>query len=123
MLRNIGCKPFVGFALQGRDAMRHPKRGPSFVSQQRLQVKYLKFGFFCTNVYKGNVKESSFKPHYGACANPISVNMTRSFGPGVSPCFFYFKKIRQSWQSTILGRHKKFKHILQNRQTMWDVGS
>jgi hypothetical protein len=33
MLRNIGCKPFVGFALQARDTMKHPKRGPSFVSK------------------------------------------------------------------------------------------
>jgi hypothetical protein len=26
-------QPQVGFALQGRDAMKHPKRGQSFVSQ------------------------------------------------------------------------------------------
>ncbi len=32
MLPEFGCKPFVGFALQGRDIMRYPKSAQSFVS-------------------------------------------------------------------------------------------
>jgi len=32
MLRDISCKPFVNFGLQGRNAMMDPKRGRSFVS-------------------------------------------------------------------------------------------
>jgi hypothetical protein len=38
ILPDIGCKPFVGFALQGRDTTQHPKSHPkrAFVPTSRI---------------------------------------------------------------------------------------